>query len=106
MASVANVFAAIGSLFEIVASFSRLGIASNDPMDLLSGSNAIMALMNENKRSIPALNLLMSVKELTTRDKSFKMWPNAELAWEMTPSSTLPAKYSGATTTIGRIQLV
>jgi hypothetical protein len=50
---------------------------------------------------MPALNLLTSVKLFTTRDRSLRMWPKAELACEMTPISTWPAKYSGATTTIG-----
>ena len=65
-----------------------------------SGSNSCRAVKKEYNRSIPALNLLTSVKELITIDKSSRMCPNAELAWEMTPISTFPAKYCGAVTMI------
>ena len=80
---------------------SSVGKLSKDPIDLptdLPGSKSMIALMNEKRRSIPAENFDTSVKELTTIDKSSKMCPNAEAACEITPISTLPAKYSGATT--------
>lgn len=86
------------------AAFPGSVILSSDPIDL-PGSSSIIAFMNENRRSIPALNMLMSVKELTTIEKSSRMWENAELACCMTPNATLPVKYSGATTIIGSTQV-
>lgn len=55
------------------ATFPGRGAPSNDSVDP-PGSNSAIALTNENRRSIPALNMLMSLKEFTTIDRSSRTW--------------------------------